>query len=94
MATKTQAKKAPKKAAKKRGGKPHDEKLIAQFGKNLHGRREELGLSQEQLAAKVGCSRVNISNIEVGKQGVSLVMFVVLCAELGCTPDAMLKGAC
>lgn len=87
---------ATKKKSKRNGvgGKLKDPKLIARFGKNVRDRREGLELSQAELAGKVRCSRINVSNIETGKQGVTLVMFVALCGALECTPDVMLAGAC
>jgi transcriptional regulator with XRE-family HTH domain len=63
------------------------------FGANLRQRREVLELSQGELAERIGCSRVNISNAERGAQGVTLVRFVALCRELECSPDEMLEGA-
>ena len=63
------------------------------FGRNMRQRREELELSQGDLADRLGCTRVNISNAERGAQGVTLARFVALCAELGATPDELLEGA-
>lgn len=76
------------------GGKPLNPELITRFGKNVRGRREGLSLTQDELAARLECTRVNVSNIEGGRQGVSLVMFVALCGALECSPDAMLAGVC
>jgi len=64
------------------------------LGRNVKARREELSMSQEWLAERAGCTRHNISNIELGKQGCGLALFVVLCQALRSTPDTMLKGAC
>lgn len=76
------------------GGKPLNPKLWILFGQNVRGRREELKFSQADLACLLGCTRTNVSNIEAGKQGVTLVMFVAMCGALECSPDAMLAGAC
>lgn len=68
--------------------------LNPRFGRNVKARREELDMTQEWLAERAGCSRHNISNIELGKQGCGLALFVALCRTLKSTPDTMLKGAC
>ena len=68
--------------------------LHKKFGRNILARREALELSQTGLADMVGCNRVNVSNIERGTQGCTLVMLVSLCKALKCTPDALLKGSC
>jgi transcriptional regulator with XRE-family HTH domain len=46
--------------------------LKVKFGKRLRELREERGLTQEQLAFKVGLSREYLSRIEGGRRNVSL----------------------
>lgn len=49
------------------------EKYIQTFGLLVsHKRKELLSLNQEQFAALVGCSRVTLANIEIGKTMPSL----------------------
>lgn len=66
--------------------------IHAQLGRNLRARREALGLSQTELAEALGCNRVNISNIERGAQGPTVVLLVALCLELECKPTKLLEG--
>lgn len=42
------------------------------FGKAVALRRDELGLTQADLAAQVGMSRASIANIEKGRQNILL----------------------
>lgn len=42
------------------------------IGRQLQLAREEAGLSQEQLAARVGCSQSTLSNYEKGKRRIYL----------------------
>jgi DNA-binding XRE family transcriptional regulator len=67
--------------------------LNTTLGRNVKARREELDMSQEWLAERAGCTRHNISNIELGKQGCGLALFVMLCRALRSTPNTMLRGA-
>ena len=38
------------------------------IGKKLQEAREEAGLSQEELAKKIGCTQASLSNYELGKR--------------------------
>jgi transcriptional regulator with XRE-family HTH domain len=51
--------------------------------KLLVQRRNELGLSQQQLADKIGCLQLSIHNIEAGKTQPTPSMLQKLCKELG-----------
>ncbi len=62
------------------------------LGLNLRTRRKSKGLSQRELAEILGCSRVNLSNIELGRQGLTVVLLVDVCRELKTTPSALFKG--
>ena len=44
------------------------ERLYQELGIRIEKKRKELGLSQAQLAQKIGKERTSISNIESGKQ--------------------------
>jgi transcriptional regulator with XRE-family HTH domain len=46
-------------------------------------RRNELGLSQQQLADRVGCLQLSIHNIEAGKHQPTPAMLQKLCTALG-----------
>ncbi|WP_439472057.1 helix-turn-helix transcriptional regulator [Brevundimonas sp.] len=43
-----------------------------QFGEAMSLRRQQLGMTQAELAARVGLSRASIANIEAGRQSVLL----------------------
>ena len=51
----------------------------------LKEHRARLGLSQEELAAKVGVTRQTIGMIEAGRFNPSLALCVAICRELGKT---------
>ena len=54
--------------------------------------REALGMSQEDLAKKVGLKRVSITNIETGRQRFLLDGVEDFAKALGTTPKHLLKG--
>lgn len=54
----------------KKRGKPD---VRERFGYAVKQRREELGLTQEDLADKAGIHRTHLSDIERGSRNVSLV---------------------
>lgn len=58
----------------------------------LQGERAERGLTQAQLAKRIGVTRGYLSEMENGKHP-SLAMFVRLCKALGRTPNQMLGVA-
>ena len=39
-----------------------------QIGKKIQTAREEAGMSQEELAKKIGCTQASLSNYELGKR--------------------------
>jgi transcriptional regulator with XRE-family HTH domain len=43
-------------------------KAYEQIGRKLQKAREDAGLSQEELARKLGCSQASLSNYELGKR--------------------------
>ena len=52
------------------------EKLLKEIGARIRELRKETGLSQLELADKVGCSETHLSNIETGsaKMGVDIAI--------------------
>lgn len=56
------------------------------FGKAVQAYREHLGMSQVQLAEKVGLKRASISNIEAGRSNSSFPMIVKLANALKVKP--------
>lgn len=52
------------------------------LGRNLRTRRDELGLTQDELAARAGMTRGSIANIERGDQVPGLFRLLVICSSL------------
>jgi transcriptional regulator with XRE-family HTH domain len=57
-------------------------KLYRDLGSLISRRRETLGFTQKDLAAKVGLSRASIANIETGRQKVMLHQIFSLASAL------------
>jgi len=53
------------------------------IGRAVRARRKTLGLSQEDVAAQVGVSRVTVGAIENGKDTAHVGIVMQLCADLG-----------
>ncbi|MBV7299036.1 helix-turn-helix domain-containing protein [Enterovibrio paralichthyis] len=67
-----------------------NEELLIAFGKHVRSLRQQLEISQEELAANCGLDRTYISGIERGKRNVSLINIFRLAEALGATPSALL----
>lgn len=52
------------------------------IGRRLQLAREEAGLSQEQLASRIGCSQSTLSNYEKGKRRLYLAQLEKIAEEL------------
>ena len=55
--------------------------------------RKERGLTQEQLAAKVGCSQATVFDIESGRAQPSLKLALAIAEALDSTVDDLFSGA-
>lgn len=64
----------------------------AAVGMKVRLMREMLGLTQEDLAKRVGLKRVSITNIEIGRQRLMLDSIEDFARALGTTPKHLLKG--
>ena len=64
-----------------------------QFGRKLRQARQEAGLSQADLAVAIDRARTSISNIEKGRQGISLRTFGKLLQVLNVQADTLLPSA-
>ncbi|MCD7826658.1 MAG: helix-turn-helix domain-containing protein [Clostridiaceae bacterium] len=63
-----------------------------QIGKNIKKRREEMGMTQAELAEKANISVVHVSHIENGKVKMSLDTLLAMCHALDNTPNDILLG--
>lgn len=57
--------------------------LLCEFGVRVRERRNECGLSQEELAHKSGMHRTYVSSVERGERNIALVNIAALAAALG-----------
>ncbi len=65
---------------------------IIHFGERVQEARQNCGLTQEELAAKVGMSRENISRIERGVRTCSFEYLVRISDGLDVSTDFLLTG--
>ncbi|MGQ9531865.1 MAG: helix-turn-helix domain-containing protein [Desulfotomaculales bacterium] len=54
-----------------------------EIGRKIQRAREEAGLSQEELAARLGCSQSTLSNYELGKRRLYLAQLEAIGRALG-----------
>ena len=62
-------------------------------GERMKALRNRLGISQKELAAAVGISRVQITNIEIGGSEPSLPTLIAIALRLNVTTDFLLGVA-
>jgi transcriptional regulator with XRE-family HTH domain len=67
--------------------------LKAAFGAALRARRMELGMSQDDLAAKSGYQRAYISQVERGLNSPTLGMIFDVCEVLGIRASTLIRRA-
>ena len=66
--------------------------ILKSFGLLVSRRRQEQGLSQEELAHRADLDRTYISGLERGVRNPSLTAVVKLADGLGVTIDVLLRG--
>lgn len=54
-----------------------------EIGRKIQKAREEAGLNQEELAARIGLSQATLSNYELGKRRLYLAQLEAISRELG-----------
>jgi len=64
--------------------------LLNRIGMRVLQRRQELGLSQGDLAARLGIQRTNIGRIERGEQNVTIGTLCKIAKELGMTVEELI----
>lgn len=67
--------------------------LRMSMAERIRRARVEAGLQQQELADIVGLTRTSISNIERGKQGLSVDMLYNISLQLNTTADVLLRDA-
>jgi transcriptional regulator with XRE-family HTH domain len=66
------------------------EQIYIEFGRLLKRRRKEANLTQDAIATKIGLVRTSVTNIEQGRQHVSLHMVFQLADAIGVRPQDLL----
>ena len=61
------------------------------FRRNLRSIREDLGLTQVELAARVGCKQAYICALELGIRAPEIGTVAVLAAALGVSPIILMR---
>ncbi len=69
-----------------------DERGMEAVGKNIRRRRQELGLSQDDLADRLGSKRTVVSQYENAKHEISICTFLQYAAALESPPAALLPA--
>jgi transcriptional regulator with XRE-family HTH domain len=67
--------------------------LYREFGRLVKSGREALGMSQAELGGRIGLSRTSVTNIESGRQHVSLRQLIEIAQAIGRTPASLLPEA-
>jgi transcriptional regulator with XRE-family HTH domain len=65
-------------------------KPTERFGANVRVKREQLGLSQEELADRAGLHRTYVGSVERGERNISLINILRIAAALECAPAELL----
>lgn len=69
------------------------DQLYREIGRTLRQRREGAGLTQGDIATRVGLSRTSITNIEQGRQHVTLHVLYALADAVGSKPGDLLPDS-
>ncbi len=72
-----------------RHAEPVDD-LYGQFGRQFRAARKAAGLTQQEVAERVGLTRTSVTNIERGIQHISLRQLYLLAAAVGLYPAQLL----
>lgn len=68
------------------------EAVHGQVGLRVRAMREALGISQSDLAQRVGITRTSLTNIEAGRQRLLLHSVETFARALGTTVKHLMKG--
>ena len=67
--------------------------ILKRFGAAVRVRRQSLGISQEELAARADLHRTYVGDIERGLRNVSIKNIEKLATALGCRPSELFQDA-
>lgn len=73
--------------------RPRDDALIDAFAVVLRRSRQEIGLTQEELAGAAGVDRTFIGLLEAGKRQPTLSVICALAYCIGHTPESLVAAA-
>lgn len=73
--------------------RPRDDALINAFATVLRKARQEIGLTQEDLAGAAGVDRTFIGLLETGKRQPTLSVICALAYCIGHTPESLVAAA-
>jgi transcriptional regulator with XRE-family HTH domain len=64
--------------------------LYREFGRVLREKRKSAGFTQDDVAGRIGLSRTSVTNIERGRQHVTLHVLYALADAIGAKPAELL----
>lgn len=67
-----------------------DDELVTAVGSRIRSRRDALGLTQEELAARAGIHSETLSRVERGRMQPTLTLLLALAEALGATTSVLL----
>ncbi|GIZ13969.1 helix-turn-helix domain-containing protein [Pseudomonas aeruginosa] len=70
--------------------KPHQSVLVSIFAENVRRTRQELGLSQEELAERAGVHRTYVGMLERSEKNVTIYNIERIALALGVEPALLL----
>ena len=68
------------------------EPCYRQIGARLESIRKVLGLTQDEIAKRIGLERTSVVNIEAGRQRILLHQVEAIAEALGTTPKNLMRG--
>lgn len=71
---------------------PHSVDTKVLFGARLRQLRQQVGISQEELAHRAGVDRTYVSSCERGRRNLTLEAIVKFASALGVKPSDLLIG--
>lgn len=69
-----------------------DDEVLGEFGRRIRRTRLEAGLSQEELAHRVGLHRTYIGSVERGERNIGLLNIAALATVLQVDASAFVTG--